>query len=172
MTPAPRRLTVVMALGLVLGLLSACGLRPLHGQAGGEKVNASLAAIEIIVPPGRSGVLLLTAMQRSLNPAQLNPPKAFQLVLALERESEALAIQLDDTETRFDLIIEARYSLQDIAADATLLNGAATQVSSYNVVREPFATLVSEQDSERRAMQAIAAQIRNQLALYFVRQGA
>ena len=152
----------------VLPVLSGCtGLTPLYARSDQSNVTPALAAIDIQTPRGRQGQLLLESLSSALNPDDLSVPADYVLKVALKRKSEALAIQLDDTETRFDLLIEARYALVAIGEAEPIFDGIASQVSSYNVVAEPFATLASEQDSERRAMEAIAIQVRNQLALYF-----
>ncbi len=38
---------------------------------------------------------------------------------------------------------------------------------SYNIRSDPFATLITEQDAERRAAREVARQIRTILSLYF-----
>ena len=43
---------------------------------------------------------------------------------------------------------------------------------SYNVRGDPFATLIAEQDAERRAAREVARQIRTMLQLYFAEQAA
>ena len=43
---------------------------------------------------------------------------------------------------------------------------------SYNVRGDPFATLIAEQDAERRAGREVARQIRTMVQLYFKDQAA
>ena len=47
----------------------------------------------------------------------------------------------------------------------TIYRSAVRRVASYNVQRDPFATLAAEQDAERRAAVEVSHQIRTLLAL-------
>ena len=52
-----------------------------------------------------------------------------------------------------------------------LYDSATRRVVSYNVRTDPFATLIAEQDAERRASREVARQIRTILSLYFAEPG-
>ncbi len=160
--------TRALLLVLLASLLCGCALRPLHGGHAGEEVNAALAAIAIDAPRNRLGQLLERALAEQLAP--LGPPRAprYRLILRLEREKTPLAVQLDDVTTRFDLVIAARFDLVRAADGAVLMRGAARRVASFNVVRAPFATLVAEQDAERRAAEELAREIRTRLAAQLI----
>ncbi len=152
----------------VLGLaLAGCALRPLHGPALGERVNPALAAIEIDTPRNRLGQILAGELRRELDPAGLAPAPTHVLVVRIDREKSPLAVQLDDVTTRFDLTLAARFDLVRKADGAIVLRSAARRVASYNVVRAPYATLVAEQDAERRAAKELAREIRIRLAVHF-----
>ncbi|MCS6878763.1 MAG: LPS assembly lipoprotein LptE [Geminicoccaceae bacterium] len=146
-------------------LLASCTLRPLHGGSEGERVNGLLSEIAIEAPRNRLGQLLERALAEEFE--TLGPPRAprYRLLLRVEREKTPLAVQLDDVTTRFDLILAARFDLVREADRAVVMRGAARRVASYNVVRAPFATLVAEQDAERRAAKELAREIRTRLAV-------
>lgn len=191
--------------------LGACGLRPLYGGPRGDKAAAELAAIEVTAPLTRLGRILENQLISDLNPAGIAVAKRYRLDVRLERNKRALAIQLDDTITRFDLTLSAFFTLRpddgqrrrqadvpdaapaevdDIAgnpaAAATvgtpeaapadpepedgappLYRSAVRRVASYNVISDSFATLIAEQDAERRAAVELSREIRTLLTIFF-----
>jgi DNA polymerase III subunit delta len=55
----------------------------------------------------------------------------------------------------------------DAARPGTLYRSAVRRVASYNVIGEPFATLIAEQDAERRAAVEVSREIRTLLTIFF-----
>ncbi len=219
--PVTRRRQLLAALSLApgLALLAGCGFRPLYAGPGGEAVAEELAAIEVRAPLTRLGSFLQNRLIDDLNPAGLRLAKRHWLDVRLRQSRQALAIQLDDTITRFDLTLAAFFTLRDIgdapeprpddvdeveievdtalampdlsdlepdvpladrddddeAAEdgsaetpaAPLYRSAVRRVASYNVIREPFATLIAEQDAEQRAAIEVSRSIRTLLTIHF-----
>ncbi len=145
---------------------SGCALAPLHGGATGARVNAELAAIAVDAPRNRLGQILAGELRRELDPAGLDQPPRYALVVRLDREKSPLAVQLDDVTTRFDLTLAARFDLVRKTDGQVLYRSAVRRVASYNVVRAPYATLAAEQDAERRAAKELAREIRTRLAVH------
>ena len=148
-------------------LLAGCNLRPLHAGPEGAELNRDLAAIEVERLDGRLGQIVRNYLINELNPAGLAVPAIYDLDLRLDRAQNSLAIQLDDVATRYDLSLAATFELKSKADGQTLYRSAIRRVVGYNVRSEPFATLVAEQDAERRAARELSRQIRTQLSLYF-----
>ena len=48
-----------------------------------------------------------------------------------------------------------------------LTTGSQTELSAYNVVQSPYATLVAQQDSSKRAAQDMAERIQLDLGVWF-----
>jgi hypothetical protein len=218
--PVTRRRQLLAALSLApgLALLAGCGFRPLYAGPGGEAVAEELAAIEVRAPLTRLGSFLQNQLIDDLNPAGLSTAKRYRLDVRLRRSRQALAIQLDDTITRYDLTLAAFFTLRGIgdaaeprpddvdeveievdtalampdlsdlepddpladrdddeAAEdgsaetkaAPLYRSAVRRVASYNVIREPFATLIAEQDAEQRAAIEVSRSIRTLLTIHF-----
>ena len=163
---AARRDVLRLALAGTLPALGACGLRPIHGGALGQQVNPELAAIEVNEIGGRMGQTFRNYLIDELNPSGQTVPPAYDLEVRLQRELNALAIQLNDTITRYNLIVAARFTLKRRSDGQALYDSALRRVASYNVRSEPFATMVAEQDAERRASREVARAIRTVLALY------
>jgi LPS-assembly lipoprotein len=166
---ASRRRLVGLAAVALPGLAAGCNLRPLHARRETGDVNTALAAITVETPRSSLGRLMREELEVALNPAGVTAPAVYTVDVQLERFSDALAIQLDDTTTRYNLIISARYQLRRRVDNAVVYRSAARRVASYNVVRAPYATLVAEQDAERRAVAELAQEIRTRLAIQLER---
>lgn len=152
--------------------LAACGLRPIYARGEGQKVLPSLAAIEVAPQGGSSGAYFRNFLINELNPDGITVPTAYDLEVLLRQQSNALGIQLDNSATRYNLIVGASFTLKRRSDGQVVYSSATRRVVSYNVRSDPFATLVAEQDAERRAAHEVARQIRTQLALYFADQAA
>lgn len=159
-----------LLLGLAAGL-GACNFRPLYLAQGPDDtaVHTELAAIEVRGLEGRLGYLLRNALLDELNPATADVPLRYLLFVRLSSSARALGIQLDNTITRFNLALTARFQLRDKSANEVLVASTVRRVASYNVSREPYADLVAAQDAERRAAQEVATDIRTLLAVQFAR---
>jgi LPS-assembly lipoprotein len=164
--PFPRRRLLLLAAALPL---AGCNLRPLHVGARGAALNRDLAAVEVDPADRRLDQTMRNFLIEELNPAGVQLPPEYRLTVVLQRAKNALAIQLDDVATRFDLSLAATFELKAKADSRVLYRSAIRRVVSYNVRSEPFATLVAEQDAERRAAREVSRQIRTQLALYFAK---
>lgn len=163
-----RRRTLLLALGASLG---ACNFRPLYLAEGpaDAAVQEELAAIEIRGLGGRLGYLVRTALLDELNPASAEVPPRYVLDVDLRARSQELGIQLDNTITRYNLLLTAAFRLQAKDRPDVLYASRVQRVASYNVSREPYADLSAAREAERRAAQEVARGIRTLLAVHLAR---
>ena len=169
MRPAVRRrLLLTLPAGLAL---AGCGFQPLYGDsAAGEDVRDELASINVIVPHGRLGQTLKGALLANLNPTSMIVPPDYDLAISLGRTTKALAIQLNTTITRYDLILDSVFGLVRRSDGVTVYTNRIRRIAAYNVSRSPYSTQVAEEDAERRAAVESAFQIAILLAVYFREQ--
>ncbi|MGI9499260.1 MAG: LPS assembly lipoprotein LptE [Geminicoccaceae bacterium] len=149
--------------------LGACGFRPLLHQAQGESVRGHLAAVRVSGLGGRLGQHLGTALEDNLDPTSSGESARYDLAIRLRNKNSALAIQLDNTITRYNLTLTAGFVLTRMEDQKVLYRSSVRRVASYNLRRAPFATLTAQKDAERRAAKEIADDIRTLLALHFQR---
>ncbi|MEM7043085.1 MAG: LPS assembly lipoprotein LptE [Pseudomonadota bacterium] len=154
----------------VTATLSGCGFRPLLSQTEGDSVRTKLAAVRVTGLGGRLGQQLKTALEDNLDPTSSGGSARYDLDIRLQNTNSALAIQLDNTITRYNLALTAGFQLTSRDDQQVLYRSSVRRVASYNVRRAPFATLTAKQDAERRAAKEIADDIRTLLALHFQRQ--
>ncbi|MGH6912696.1 MAG: LPS assembly lipoprotein LptE [Geminicoccaceae bacterium] len=157
-------------LGLVAGLC-ACGFRPLLKEVDDQGVRSELAAIEVQgLQSSRLGQLVHNQLLDELNPTGAAVPARYLLSVQVRERSSALGIQLDNTVTRYNLLLTARFHLLDRKDRRLLFSSTVSRIASYDVQRAPFATLVAEQDAERRAAEEVGRDIMARLAAHFSRQ--
>ena len=92
--------------------------------------------------------------------------KAYRLKITLSEAQQGIALQNDATITRYNNTLDAHYTLSDARGDV-LTTGEQKELSAYNVVQSPYATLAAEQDSSKRAAQDVAERIHLDLGVWF-----
>jgi LPS-assembly lipoprotein len=156
------RIAALAALGI---LLSGCGFQPMYGG----NLAPELSSIYVEDIAERNGFELRTRLIDVLNSDGVVTGKRYRLKINLSESSQGIALQNDAAITRYNNWLEARYVLSD-AGGTVLHQGRQSELSSYNVVQSPYATVAAEQDSGKRAAQDLAERIRLELGAWFRRR--
>ena len=144
-------------------LTAACGFRPLYGHS---NLAPEMASVYVEPIAERDGYELRNTLIDLLQSDGQPAGKAYRLKVTLNENSQGIALQNDATITRYNTTLEARYTLSD-ARGNLLTTGSQTELSAYNVVNSPYATLVAAQDSTKRAAQDMAQRIQLELGVWF-----
>lgn len=133
-------------------------------------VEQYLQAVQISNIPDREGQFLrnelIDRFYRNGRPSQI----AFILEIAPIQESRVdLDITKTSDTTRGQLRLNSSMSLKDLRTGETVLNRSLVSIASYNILGNEFSTRVSEQNTRENALNDLARQIEQQLALYFKR---
>jgi LPS-assembly lipoprotein len=143
-------------------LLSACGFHPMYGNA----LAPQLSSIYVEPIAERDGYELRNMLIDLLHSDGVPAGKAYRLKIVLNENSQGIALRNDATITRYNTTVDARYTLSDVRGNE-LTTGSQTELSAYNVVNSPYATLMAEQDSTKRAAQDMAQRIQLDLGVWF-----
>jgi len=146
--------------------LAACGFRPMYGRS---NLSPQLASIYVEPIPERDGYELRTRLIDLLQSDGQQAGKRYHLRISMNESSQGIALQNDATITRYNNRLEARYTLSDMRGNV-LTTGTQTEVSAYNVVQSPYATLTAQQDASKRAAQDVAERIHLDLGAWFRKQ--
>ncbi|WGF89827.1 LPS assembly lipoprotein LptE [Marinivivus vitaminiproducens] len=167
---ARRRLLATLGGGV---LVAGCNIRPLYfSERDQADLRPEMAAIEVETPNTEIGQVLGSALRDELNPTAQVVPIRYTLAVGLDSSTEGLGILPDSTVTRYNYEMTARARLQEKAVEGDLFTTRIARTASYNLIRQPFATLISEQDAERRVAQEIAQELRTQVALFLRNRAA
>ncbi len=166
---AARRLgaaALLLGAGLVL---SGCGFQPLYAPSAPQAASPidRMAAIRIAPMPDRIGQQMHNLLRDRLNPRGQPGDPAYRLDVRLSESRRELGIRKDETATRANLILSARFTLREIDSKRVLLQETARSVNSYNILTSQFATAFSEADARERALRELSESIRTRLAIYF-----
>ena len=159
------------------GLLAGCGFQPLHGVGNvaangtaGVSVASDMAYVQVQPIADRVGQSVRNQLLDLLHPRGMSDRPVFRLVVTLKESRDGLAIQQDDSTTRYNLRLAARFRLTDTRNGAELLEGTTRAIAAYNVVRSDYANLISERDARKRAAHSVAERIQSRVAVYFSRR--
>ena len=173
-----RAARTIGVLGLALGLVG-CGFRPLYAIPGAPHgaMRQQLGSIYVEPIPDHLGYELHNSLIDLLDARAVPAGAAYRLHLTLSQKSDAIGVQSQTVGTvtqtaitRYNDKLTVDYELTDAATGAVMTSGVETGLSAYNVLSSPYATLVAQQDSDRRAANDIADRIRIDLAVFFAQE--
>jgi LPS-assembly lipoprotein len=142
--------------------LAACGFHPMYGAG----LAPQLATIYVDPIAERDGYELRNSLIDLLGSDGTIRGKRYHLVVNLKETPQAVALQNDNTITRYNETLVANFTLTDLDGK-TVTSGSQTNLTAYNVATAPYATLVAQQDADKHAAQDIAESIRLDLAAFF-----
>lgn len=162
-------LTRPVLMSLVLAItLSGCGFKPLYRtEADDPAISAALAAIEIAPIEDRIGQRVHNELLDRITPLGRAAEPRYILTVILDEERENVALLQDETVTRANYQITARFRLADYNDDTVLLDGSTWAATSFDVVRSDYSTLMAQQAAQGRLAADIAQEIRIRLSIYF-----
>ena len=159
---------VCLLLGVAVAL-SACGFKPLYGRSEGQALSPvdHMAAIRIAPLQDRIGQQMHNLLRDRLNPYGQPRDPVYRLNVAISEARQELGIRKDETATRANLILSARFTLREIESDRVLFEGRTSSVNSFNILTSQFATDFAEADARERALRELSDNIRVRLGIYF-----
>jgi len=151
--------------------LSSCGFTPLYSNNdnsfNNENVKAELAQIKIKHIADRFGQQIRNQLLDNLTPYGKSRDEKYVLSVHMESEPQIIeqALREDVTATRETMKISMLYTLKQ--GDEILLEGDSIAFTSYNILSNPYSTIVSKEDAYKQAAKIIANDISLRLAAYF-----
>lgn len=150
-------------------ILAGCGFHPLYGRNGsGPAAIDIFKAIYVEPIPDRTGYELRNKLIDLLDSSGRASGAAFRLKITIAIDKRAVALQNDATITRYNYFVTANYVLSDVKG-VLVTQGRESTLAAYNVVASPYATLIAEQDAQRRAADDLSERIRLDLGVFFAR---
>jgi LPS-assembly lipoprotein len=153
---------------IALAGLTGCGFRPLHAQADdGASVTTDLSSVRIEPLRDRVGQQMHNFLRDRLNPRGQPVSPSYSLRVELTEIVSETGVRRDETATRANLRVNALFSLFDLGGGEALFAGRSSSTTSYDILENPFATTVSEEDARERALREVADDIQTRLSIYF-----
>lgn len=143
-------------------LLSACGFQPLYAPSPTVAAQGGLGEIQVAPINGRVGYFLGQGLERMLPGGGA---QARTLVVEVQTTFQPLAVRVDGSAARTDLIGVARYRLDGADPSAAPLSGEVRATVSYDLLDQPFGDVAAQTDAEERLASVLAERIRTELVL-------
>ncbi|MGE0828344.1 MAG: LPS assembly lipoprotein LptE [Hyphomonadaceae bacterium] len=140
--------------------VAGCGFSPLYAPPpGGGPV---IGAVSIGTIPGKAGHVLRNELTRMLAAEGADGP-AQPLEIALRERVSRLGLRTDESASRADLTLTARYTLTP--PQGRPVRGTVQSVATYVIPTAAFAEIAAQDDARERAAEELARRIRADLAL-------
>ena len=156
-------------LGILFGLLfllCACGFHPLYQELANEAEQDISGAIYIAPVDGRVGQVVRNFLLEHLSKSSDLDNQGLVLTVNLDTKKLPVAFKSDRTVTRFNVVMEAIFSLVERDSGKKLAGGEVRSIAAYSVVLSEFANISAAQNAERRAALDISQEIARQVAIY------
>lgn len=156
---------------LLILFVAACGLTPVYGtKENKQSVHDVLNKIEIGLIPDREGQYLRNALiDRFYSNGY---PENIQFFLSVQPIKETISnfdLTFDSSATRRQLKLTSHMVLIDKKTGTSVLKRPLTAITSHNVLDSEFSTLITEQSAREAALNDMARQIEQQIALFLNR---
>ncbi|MEM9618465.1 MAG: hypothetical protein AAF936_10935 [Pseudomonadota bacterium] len=155
----------ILAAVLMLAI-GACGFKPIYATPEGQ--NSALnqrIAVRSVVGSQTINPMLTEALYSRMSLKEGEAPQYDLYVTASER-AQRLAVQIDNTTTRYNYRLRGRYTLIDLSTGKRI-RGRAEAVTSYNIVSSQYSTLFAERTAQEKAARILAEEIERDLLLRF-----
>ncbi|HQT64248.1 MAG TPA: hypothetical protein PLT25_08140 [Acidocella sp.] len=150
-------------------VLAGCGFTPLYGGDDGAGVQAQLDQVKIANIPERTGQLLHEALEAQMQREGAPTNELYILNVTYDVTQAGIGLQQDTSITRVRFYGSAKWRLSPIGApNQTLTSGQASTEDALNVIdQQYFAQTLETGTVNKQVAQEIAAQIAQQVAVYF-----
>ena len=159
---------IIGAAGVALIVLStgSCGFKPLYGNHASSVSQAALAQVRLAPLRDRVGQLLHIQLSKGMH-AQGNPRNpVWELAINLVTQTVDLGIRKDETATRANLTLDAKFKLRHIATGRVSFKGRSVITISYNILESRFSTISSRDNATKRATRELGENIKTRVALF------
>jgi LPS-assembly lipoprotein len=162
----------IVAAGAAAWLFAAtgCGLQPIHGQRSAANSEA-LATVDIRLISDRRGQMLRNELLQQMQPRGARIPAQYSLSVGLKEAIQNLGIRKDETATRANLTMTAKFTVTQLSGRKMIRTGETKSVNSYNILTSDFATLSARKDARRRAIRQLATDIKERVSVWLIRSG-
>ena len=165
------RIAAAILVLLMTVALSGCGFQPLYGRSSesGESVTDKLAQIKIRPLQHRVGQRMHNLLRDRLNPLGQPAAPDYILTVSVTEKTKSLGIRSDATATRANLTMDVTYILRHVGETKDIFEARARSTNSFDIIDTPYAESVSEDNARERALESVADEIKNRLAIHLSR---
>ena len=156
--------------------LASCGFKPLYGSRATAVSNEALSRVRVVPMPDRMGQLLYTHLTKGFHARGKAAKPLWLLTITLSKKTERLGIRKDETATRANLTLAAKFELKNIRTPKLAFRGRSVITNSYDILSSSiatsprpasrFGTIASERNALERATRALGENIKTRVAIF------
>ncbi|MDE1174901.1 MAG: hypothetical protein PW790_14750 [Parvibaculaceae bacterium] len=151
--------------------LSGCGFQPMYAESTQNAAADRLAAIDVTAPHSPLGREIQYDLFNAMNAQGLAPSSPlYQLNISPAYYEQDVAVELNTNVSRRNYVLVTQFVLVDLQTNKPVFSGSSRSSSSYNRFESEFANLSASEGAMKRTSQAVADDIKTQLAVYFTRE--
>lgn len=167
-------------LAVVLGVLvlAGCGFQPVYGPGPGASSGSAVGGVRSLtverlavtrVAPiaDREGQMLRNLLIDRLYVDGVPAAPLYELRVGLRQLERGIDIDATDAVTRTQLVVNATSVLVDRRTGAQLWRANDRAIATFNVLDSPFATVITRQDAQERAVREISEFIVTRLSAFY-----
>ena len=164
-----RPLLAALAVTAMLGLVG-CGIQPLYGTtAGGSRLGAVMAGVDVTPIPGRVGQRLRNELIFANTGGGAAAPPTYKLDIVIKETLTKELVQISGNAQGEVYELEATFKL--ISHDGrVVLEGRSTSRAAFERFQTIFSNVRAQVDAENRAASTVADTIRTRVAAYISQQ--
>jgi LPS-assembly lipoprotein len=150
--------------------LAGCGFQPLYGTtAGGSRLGAVMAGVDVTPIPGRVGQRLRNELIFENTGGGAAAPATYKLDIVIRESLINELVQISGNAKGEVYQLDATFKL--ISHDGrVVLEGKATSRASFERFQTIFSNVRAQVDAENRAARTVADTIRTRIAAYISQQ--
>ncbi|WP_435139687.1 LPS assembly lipoprotein LptE [Pseudopelagicola sp. nBUS_19] len=142
--------------------LGGCGFTPVYGPEGGARGLQS----NVLVDDPIDNVTYLLVRELEDRLGRGSGGEKYGLSLSVKTERKSVGKTIAQVTTRFDVLVEATYSLRELSTKKVVTSGKVNSFSSYSASSSTVAELSSETDAYERLMVILTDRIVADLQAY------
>ena len=155
---------------LACWITAGCGFQPLYETRKYNPVIKEFAYVHVAPIKDRIGQQLRNEILNRLHSSAKKNRYKYKLVTTLNEGIQALAVRKSAFATRANLTVTATFHLIAEDNDDPVLSAIEKTTVSYNILDSEFATLIAQNDAQKRAIESLGKDIVVRLAVFFDRQ--
>lgn len=154
---------LALLLGLIAApLLTGCGFTPVYATAdnGGAPGLRGVRLANVSTSETALPIITRAFERRTARGGDAE----YDLDLVVREGATSLAVQIDDSVTRYNYRVAANYTLRK-RADGSVIKGRASAVASFNVVSSQYSTLYAEEAAREKAARVLAEEVERDILI-------
>ena len=148
---------------IILCSLNSCGFSPVYSNKQPTELGWKLASIALPEAKNRQEQIFINALHTLLTPTGNKEQSEYELIPRLTVTKSDLAIERDRTVTRYKIIANLEYRIQEIATGQEIGHGSLQRQGEFDRVTSDYSTYISQKNTEKKVIEALAEDMRLRL---------